>query len=702
MTGTSTVLTRDDVAGVARRVIHDLAGANAEPRADQLAAVEALLVDRGRALVVQATGWGKSAVYWIAARAMREAGGGPTVVVSPLLALIRDQIGAAARAGIQAATMNSANFEDWAAVTAKLKRDEVDVLLISPERLSNPRFETELLPDLVARMSLLVIDEAHCISSWGHDFRPDYQRIMRVLVARPQLPVLATTATANARVTADVAAQLGADTTVLRGPLARTSLRLGVTPRMSAVDRYAWVDDALRVLPGSGIVYVLTVADAERLAEHLRDRGHDVAAYTGRLDAAARSVVEQRLRDNAVKAVVATSALGMGYDKPDLAFCIHVGSPASPVDYYQQVGRAGRTLESAVAMLLPSSSDAAIWDYFATANTPDPALAARVLDALADGPAMTVPALEALTSGRRGRLEMLLKVLAVDGAVRRTADGWVATGEPWRFDTERYAALAGARAAEADLMRGYASRAGCLMTFLRRALDDDVADAEACGTCSVCTGALPAGLRDRPSADSVDAATTWARKRDVVVEPRAMWASGMQTRRGRIGVNLNAAPGRALAFADDPGWSAIVEPITGGDAPDQPVPPQVAEALVTVLSRWSAVWGPRPTAVVPVPSRGRPQLVGSIAMHIAEVGRLPLIRGLEPVGPRPPADVAASARARAVEASLRLADGLALPSGPLLLVDDSYRTGWTVTVAAALLRDAGATAVLPLVLHQRP
>ena len=287
-------------------VIAAMAGPDAEPRDDQRAAVRALVVEQARVLVVQATGWGKSAVYWAATSALRADGAGPTFVISPLLALMRDQIDAAERAGLRAATVNSSNPDDWDATLTRLADDELDVLLISPERLANPRFARRA-GELLARAGLVVIDEAHCISDWGFDFRPDYQRISRVLTAQAGdgVPVLATTATANERVTGDVAAQLGEDTTVLRGTLARSSLRLAVLDGFGPLQRYAWTDRALGSLPGSGIVYVATVAETERLTAYLRHRGHDVLAYSGRLDPAERARTEDALRANEVKAVVA-------------------------------------------------------------------------------------------------------------------------------------------------------------------------------------------------------------------------------------------------------------------------------------------------------------------------------------------------------------------------------------------------------------
>jgi ATP-dependent DNA helicase RecQ len=681
-------------------VLVRLAGPGALPRADQVAAVDALLTG-GRVLLVQATGWGKSAVYWAAAAALRAAGRGPTLVISPLLALMRDQVAAAQRAGLRAATVNSANPSDWEDTFDALAADSIDVLLVSPERLANPRFAHRILP-LLAGAGLLVVDEAHCISDWGFDFRPDYQRLARLLAQlAADAPVLATTATANARVTQDVAAQLGPDTVVLRGSLARATLRLSVIGGLDGIARFAWVAQALESLPGSGIVYALTVDATESLAGFLRGQGHRVAAYTGQTEPTERARIEQALRNNELKAVVATSALGMGYDKPDLGFCLHVGCPDSPVAYYQQVGRAGRALppelaaQGAVGVLLPAAeSDPRIWEYFATATIPDPVAARRVLGLLADGEARSVPAIEAETGLRRGRLEALLKTLHVDGAVDRESAGWRATGAEWAYDSDKYERILMARRAEAELMRTYASGARCLMEVLTEALDDPAAGR--CGRCSVCVGELPApGARPDPA--MIAAATAHLRGRSYVLEPRKLWPSGT-ARRGRI--IAGAQPGRAVAFADDAAWSAVIAELAG---PDDEPSGELCTGLVEVLRSWAKDWGDRPVAVVPVPSRSRPRRVAGMAAHIARVGRVPVLEVLRTAGPAPPAEVASGSRVDALLSGLHLSPDTAnLPAGPVLLVDDVARTGWTLTVAATLLREAGARAVLPLVGHRRP
>ena len=670
------------------RTIAAVAGPGARPRDDQVRAVEELVEHRSRVLVVQATGWGKSAVYWGATAALRELGNGPTLVVSPLLALMRDQIAAAARAGLRPATINSTNVDEWSGVLDDLRSGRLDVLLISPERLANPGFAAQL-PALLGECGLLVIDEAHCVSDWGFDFRPDYQRLTRTLLQlAPDTPVLATTATANQRVTLDVAAQLGAETVTLRGSLARASLRLALVPGLSTLEGYAWVAEALRTLLGAGIVYVLTVAETERLTAFLIDQGLDVAAYSGQSDN--RETLEGRLLRNQIKALVATSALGMGYDKPDLAFCIHLGSPASPVAYYQQVGRAGRALDDAIAVLVPGPPDERIWEYFATSGIPTDEQVERILDALGDGP-QSLGGVEAATGIRRGRLETLLKILAVDEVVTKSRDGWEATGRTWYFDEQKWSDLRRVRAAEADLMRRYAHGEGCLMEFLQRALDDP--DPGPCGRCSVCDGRLPAPGA-HPSSALVEAARRFFRGRDVVIEPRKLWVSGLAGRKGKI---AGLATGRALAFADDPAWGDVLRALWQRDAP---APPEVLDGLVQVLVRWSASWE-RPAAVVAMPSRRFPLLVASLAEHVARVGRLPLVDALGVSGPPPTAEAASAVRARDLLARTSVRDGVSF-DGPVLLVDDTVRTRWTITVASALLAEVGASQVMPLAVHRLP
>ena len=697
-----------DQLTAANRVITSLAGEGAALREDQLRAVTALAgrpvdpAERGaRVLVVQATGWGKSAVYWSATAIIRAGGGGPTLIVSPLLSLMRDQVSAAARGGLSAATLNSSNVDEWSTIEAQLRAGDLDVLLVSPERLANPGFGRRVLDALAGNLGLLVIDEAHAVSDWGHDFRPDYRRVADVLrTVNPTTPVLATTATANARVTADVAAQLdagtaGEPTLVLRGPLARKSLHLNVIDGLSPVQRYGWVAQSLPALPGSGIVYVLTVADADRLVEAIRAVHGDavaVAAYTGQLDADRRHQLEDALLRNEVKALVATSALGMGYDKPDLGFVVHVGSPPSPVSYYQQVGRAGRALDDAVVMLLASQTDDRIWDHFATATIPDPDKMRDLLSALdaADEP-QSVVQLEAATRFRRTRIELMLKQLAVDGVTDRTPDGWVVTGKPWTYDAAHYDGILAVRRREADIMRAYIAGRTCLMRLLTESLDDP--QAADCGRCSVCRGALSDGLTDTVDDETVRTVTSTLRRKAQTLDPRKMWPGGEFGRRGRIPADLLAAPGRVLAHADAPEWVEVLAAARNGN---ERAVAELGDAAVATLSAWVRDTGIRADVIVSLRLTGT-ALAETLAEHLRKVGKrdggsFPVRMG------DPPADATG-----AVEAAYwrdHLGDPPDVAGRNVMLVVDANSSGWPITLAAAALREAGATAVLPLLIHR--
>ncbi len=614
----------------AERSLRSLAGEDARLREDQWTAISALL-DGRRALVVQRTGWGKSAVYFVATALLRARGAGPTVIVSPLLALMRNQIDAAGRAGIRARAINSANAEEWEQTYGEIAAGDVDVLLVSPERLNNPGFRDRVLPGLAGTAGMLVIDEAHCISDWGHDFRPDYRRLRTLLGSLPPaVPVLATTATANARVTRDVAEQLGGgsqdEAVVLRGPLDRESLHLSVVSLPGAHQRLAWLAEHIGDLPGSGIIYTLTVAAAHETAAFLRDQGLAATAYSGRDDPDQRIAAEEDLLANRLKAIVATSALGMGFDKPDLGFVVHLGAPPSPVAYYQQIGRAGRGVPRAEVILLPGREDRDIWAYFASLAFPPEAVVRHTLATLDEaGRALSSNALETRVDLSRTRLETMLKVLDVDGAVHRVNGGWEPTGQPWSYDAERYARVAGERSREQQAMLEYAASSDCRMEYLRRELDDPAAGP--CGRCDNCTG------RCWPADVSGTAAAT-AQERllrpGVDVAPRRMWPTGMKDlgigASGKIPADLSAGPGRALGRLTDVGWGTRLRAVLSEEAPDETVSADLTGALVTVLAAWD--WEDRPAAVAILPSRTRPLLIESLGQRIAGIGRLPYLGAL--------------------------------------------------------------------------
>ncbi|WP_193104063.1 ATP-dependent DNA helicase RecQ [Brachybacterium sp. FME24] len=721
--------------------------ADADFHDGQFEAIEALVEERRRVLVVQRTGWGKSAVYFLAALLQRRRGAGPALIISPLIALMRDQVAAARRAGVKAEAISSANPTQWSDIDRALDADEIDVLLVSPERLVNPRFRAEQLPRLIERCGLLVIDEAHCISDWGHDFRPDYRRL-RDLVAElgDQVPVLATTATANSRVVADVAEQLGvhgegaAPVLTLRGALTRDSLRLGCLTLPDDRSRLEYLVEHLEDLPGSGIIYTLTVSAAEDLADLLDRPGRRVRAYTGRTDSDERADLEQALKDNEVKALAATSALGMGFDKPDLGFVVHLGAPSSPVAYYQQVGRAGRATDTADVLLLPGREDRAIWEYFATASMPAQASADSVLAELgAAGSPLSTPALEARVDVKRSALELLLKVLAVEGAVDSVRGGWVATGTSWTYDAQRYENVARARRQEQQAMLEYERlRSGdpqqCRMMFLARQLDDDTA--APCGRCDVCTdpwypapGATSdASIADASAASAGSGATdAAASSRDAVarlldrvgvpVDPRKQWPQGLDRLgitaesgsplRGNIAAGERLEEGRALARMSDLGWAVPLRELLRVDEQgrrvDAALTPAIAHRVIEILTDWD--WRQRPAAVLAVPSTTRPTLVRDLGAGIARIGQM---QDLGALGLAPDAAPMNGARNSAFRVAALwdrfvitpdLAESIAaLDGAPILLVDDEIDTRWTVTIAGRLLRRSGSGPVLPLAL----
>lgn len=700
VTETETLPTAERATAVLRRLV---GRGDATFRDGQLDAITALVDDRSRVLVVQRTGWGKSAVYFVAARLRRQAGSGPALIVSPLLALMRDQVAAAERAGVRAVSISSANAQAWGEIRTALDQDEVDVLLVSPERLNNPAFRDEQLPALVERCGLVVVDEAHCISDWGHDFRPDYRRIRDLLTRLPEgTPVLATTATANARVVADVEEQLGAGgerVRTIRGSLARDSLRLGVARRAGAEEHIAWLRTHLADLPGSGIVYTLTVQAADDTAAALAETGLPVFAYTGRTAPEDRERLEDDLRENRVKALVATSALGMGFDKPDLGFVVHLGAPSSAVAYYQQVGRAGRATDRADVVLLPTTDEERIWAHFASASMPRQEQADAVLTALASASgALSVPRLETVVDIRRTRVELLLKVLDVDGAVTRVQGGWTATGRPWTYDAERYARVARARTDEAEAMLAYERGGRCRMAFLQECLDDP--DPRDCGRCDVCAGTWFPTDVDAAALEGVRARID---RPGVEIDPRTTWPTGMD----RLGVPVKGSiapaercePGRVLARTSDIGWGGPVRELVQGD--DGPVPDRLVRACVEVLATWG--WTERPTGVVAMPSRRHPVLVDHLARSIAEIGRLPFHGALDLVDGGPVGERGGNSAYRLAGVWDRFAVGPELASavagnGPVLLVDDLVDSRWSITVAGRALRRAGADAVLPLAL----
>ncbi len=670
----------------AQALLRRIAGPAAVFRDGQLEAIEALVSRRERALVVQRTGWGKSAVYFIATRMLRDRTAGPTLLVSPLLVLMRNQIEMATRGGVLAATINSSNREEWDAIEGQIRSGQVDLLLISPERLNNQHFRGDVMPELAKSVGLLVVDEAHCISDWGHDFRPDYRRIARVLDRLPSgVPVLCTTATANERVIEDIRSQLGSDLTVIRGTLDRESLALDVVILPTQAERLAWLATVVPTLPGSGIVYCLTVRDTKIVATWLQRQEISAVAYSGGTDDGVRLEVEAALAANEVKVVVATSALGMGYDKPDVAFVIHYQSPGSPIAYYQQVGRAGRALEHSEGILLAGAEDKDIQDWFIeTAFPPEPAVNA-VLDLLSQA-SQPLKSQEILghVNVRRTRLDGMLKILEVEGAVEWAASGgWRRTARPWAYDRARVEHITAARRAEQAAMVAYLDLDRCLMEHLRLQLDDPLA--APCGRCSRCTGRDRSVHLDR---DLVVEAAEYLRSRPITIEPRKRWE---RPKSGAIPDDRRVEQGRGLSIYGDGGWGSVVRSAkyeTGA------FPPELVAAAVGLIGGWAP--HPEPTWLTWVPSTSS-TLVADAAQSLAAALGIPAIDAVRRVRPGRPQKAMENSAQQLANVYRAFEVSNVLPTQPVLLIDDIADSRWTITVIGDLLRAAGSGAVYPFV-----
>jgi ATP-dependent DNA helicase RecQ len=678
----------------ATELLHALAGPDAEFRPHQLEAVRDLVAERGRVLCVQRTGWGKSAVYFLAAALLRERGAGPALIVSPLLALMRNQIAAAERLGIRAYTVNSTNRDAWDEVSGLLADDAIDLLLISPERLNNPQFRDAMLPLFAERVGLLVVDEAHCISDWGHDFRPDYRRLAEMLERLPDgVAVLGTTATANDRVVADVEAQLraggGADAQLrtYRGPLGRSSLRLEVVELPAQADRLAWLATWLPRLEGSGIVYTLTKRDADLVAGWLTGHGIAAEAYSGEVDTGRRVEVEERLLANELKAVVATSALGMGYDKPDLGFVVHYQAPGSVISYYQQVGRAGRGVEHADVVLLRGTEDRRIQDFFIEQAFPRRELVERVLEALeaAGEDGLSVPALTSVVNLGRARIEAMLKVLDVEGAVARAGSRWVRRpGAEWTYDADRYAAVTALRRREQVAMAAFGADGRCLMRALQEELDDP--EPRDCGRCAVCAGPR---FGEPLDPELVREAALHLRTKPLVLEVKKMAPSEDGAMR-KIPDDVRAEEGRALARLGDGGWDPLVQAGRRAGRFDDELVGAAAEAV--------RGWGAPVAWVTAVPSHRSGSLVPDFAARLAAALGLPYAEALERLGDGPPQREMANSAQQVANVRGQFAAAGELPPGACLLVDDVRFSGWTLAMLAGQLRRRGAPAVYPLAL----
>ncbi|NLG98572.1 MAG: RecQ family ATP-dependent DNA helicase [Chloroflexi bacterium] len=679
-------------------LLHQMIGPDKSFRPGQWEAVEAVAIKKQRALVVQRTGWGKSLVYFLATKLLREEGAGPTLLISPLLSLMRNQIATADRIGIRAYTINSSNREEWSKAEEALTNDECDLMLISPERLNNEHFLNRVLPQISGRIGLFVVDEAHCISDWGHDFRPDYRRIVRIIQMLPKnVPVLGTTATANDRVIADVQTQLGPGLVILRGALARESLRLQNIRLANQSERLAWIAETLSCkyfADKSGIIYCMTVPDADRVAEWLQQKGFKAEAYhAGDNNGTDRAALEQAFLNNEIRILVATVALGMGFDKPDIDFVIHFQRPGSVVAYYQQVGRAGRAVDRAYGILLNGVEDDDIQNYFIESAFPSTQVFEMILKALEKSESLSMNEILASVNVSRSMAEKALKLLEVDGAIGQTYDKTVRyfrTPNRWKPDVERINRVLNLRRAELNQMQEYMTYQGCLMEFLLRALDDP--NPAPCGRCANCK---QKGLPEAVSHELVIEAENYLKRNRIPIEPRKRWPTGLFPDQKRtIPPEYQHAPGRSLCYYGDAGWGKLVR---SGKYEQGHFDDELVKASAQLIKEtWQP--DPFPSWITAIPSNRHPTLVPNFAARLAQTLGIPFVPVLGRAGEAPEQKTMQNSTMQARNVLGTLTIDKNVPAGPVLLVDDIIDSGWTLTMAGYLLRRNGSGPVYPFTL----
>ena len=668
-------------------ILHSLYGANARFREGQYEAIEATMT-RSRTLVVQRTGWGKSLVYFICTRLMRQQRRGVTMVVSPLLVLMENQLEAAGKMGLVCDTLNSATRDRRAEILSSLERDELDLVLVTPETLFSDDVQAQLKN---IRIGLFVIDEAHCISDWGHDFRLEYGRLKQIIrQLPPTVPILATTATANDRVVADLKTQLGNEVYVSRGSLTRDSLSLQVLHHAGRIERYGWILENLPRLPGSGIIYCLTQRDCDYLADFLNKHGIPAAAYYSRGTKEGEALnheIEEQFRTNRLKVIVATIKLGMGYDKGDIAFVIHYQMPQNIVSYYQQIGRAGRSIDRAYIFLMHGKEDEDILNYFINTAFPTEQETGKLVNLIGEGDGVRLGALQSGMNTRKARIDKALAFLLNDGFIRKDRSAYYLTPKPYVYDRAHYDAVTAIRRREMEQMKGLVTTRECLSRYIVSCLDDKTAGS--CGHCANCLGRelLPAAV----STPCLRAAEEYINRLLIPIEPRKMWVLSPATPSGRI--KAPNQTGLCLSRYGDPGYGELVK--QGKYSRENRFCDELVGRSAKVLAPFVREHGI--THICPVPSL-RSDLVSDFAARLTAALKLELADVLMKSEAQPQKQMENSAYqcANAYQ-SFSIRNNARVPRH-ILLVDDVVDSRWTFTVCGHRLMEAGAEAVYPFAL----
>lgn len=665
----------------------------AEFREGQWEAIEHVVNSRGPLLVVERTGWGKSLVYFIATAINRRINRkGLTLLVSPLKSLMRNQVEAASRAGIRSGRIDSSNEKEWPEVESRISDDKLDILLIAPERFANKKFFNNVYVSIANKIGMLVVDEAHCISDWGHEFRPDYRRIGNIVSSLRNVPVIGTTATANNRVIKDLKDNFSGNLKVQRGNLARDNLRLQAFKFNSQSKRLAWLADNLGEIKGTGIIYVLTVKDALKVSQWLLLKGYNVAPYYANVDDQEQEQLEKDLVNEKYKALVSTTALGMGFDMPNCSFVIHYQRPSSVIAYYQQAGRAGRGTGGANCIMFSGFEDRDIHDSFVRTAFPSKASILQVLEALdlSEG-GLSYSELIAKLNLPAPLIRKILKLMEVENEPPLLLKGrkWLKTKNdvPQQY-YERVEAVYRVRKQEQEEMDNYADLDDGYMEFLMKALDSPVLEYTP-------SPSMPKALPEENNSDTVNEANRFLNRSHLKIVPRKKFPSGLDTGAAKIVVEGAMEEGRSLAYWGDDGWGQLIQK---GKSRDGCFNDQLIKVFCEMISdHWRP--DPFPSWVTSVPSLDHPELVPDFARAVAARLRVPYSAALLKVKPSLPQKAMMNTvqRLKNIMGVFEVSDNEVLDGG-VLLVDDVVDSRWTLTWLAKLLREKNVPLVFPVTL----
>jgi ATP-dependent DNA helicase RecQ len=668
--------------------IKKLYGEHAEFRDGQLEAILSV-ISGNRTLVVQKTGWGKSLVYFLATKIMREESSGVTIVISPLLSLMNNQQESAAKIGLKTTFINyTIKGDTRTEVIENLIKNKFDVLFITPETLLSEEIQSKLIPFL--KVGLLVVDEAHCISDWGHDFRLDYTKLIRVIKnLPPNIPILATTATANDRVIEDIKSQFGNDVEIIRGDLTRESIHIQVIELENQADRYAWIVENIHKMPGSGIIYCLTVSSCNHLAEYLIKSGINAYSYHADLDEEEAAVREKMLQNNQIKVLVATVKLGMGYDKDDIGFVIHFQKPGNVVSYYQQIGRAGRNIPVSYAILLCGKEDDDINNYFIESAFPSIDEMSRIIDILKQNGGMGKTYILRELNIKYNRLEKALGFLEKYGDIYYDGGKYYKTSRAFVPNIQLIEKITAIRRRELMTMNEYIKITDCYMQYIARKLDDH--NAKKCCKCANCIEIKEFSniINER----NVSNARAFIKNKIMMLDHRRQWANGLKVDNAlRIPDLCQSEDIICLSSYGDSGWGTIVR---DGKYRHGRFDDILVEATVKIWKEKIAEYDIK--YVVPVPSLRHPVLVPDFARRVAEKLEIKYVEAISKN-----LDVPAQKNMENSFFQCKNTIGCfkvnATVSGNILLIDDMVDSKWTLTSCAYILRKSSGGKVYPFAL----